>query len=250
MDRWIEHIGEPDRLILAWQAPDDQPDRSRWAVGELVDGPNGARFRYFGDEEMRALNNGRDRTDLKAAGYLGYPAFEPPSDTKWHTDDVLGAFLRRLPPRDRSDFGRYLEHFRLRPTLPLTPFALLAATEGQLPGDGFSLIDPLDPEVPRRDLVFEVAGHRHNAQSRDQLRVGQEVRLVANPTNPHDENAVRIEANGELIGHVNRLQAPTVGRWLNERRVSAWIVRLNGSLEKPRAFIFLSVRPIGERRAA
>jgi colanic acid biosynthesis glycosyl transferase WcaI len=59
--------------------------------------------------------------------------------------------------------------------------------------------------------VFEIAGHRHNAACRDRLVVGQQLELVANPTNEHDAHAVRVEASGELIGHINRLQAEAVG---------------------------------------
>jgi hypothetical protein len=251
VELWVEHVDEPERLILAWQAPDNHPDRLRWAVGELVNTGEGVRFRYFDADEIRSFNNSRERGELEAAGYLGYPAFDPATNTAvWFDDGVLDAFLRRLPPRDRSDFPRYLEHFRLKPSNDLSPLALLGATEARLPGDGFSLIDPLDRRSRYRELVFEVAGHRYNAQARDRLSVGQEVRLVAEPKNPHDANAIRIEAAGELIGHVNRLQAPTVGCWLKERDVSAWLSRLNGTPEKPRAFVFVRVRPIAGRRAA
>jgi hypothetical protein len=251
MDHWIEHVDEPKKLMLAWQAPDSHPDRRRWAVGELIKSSGGIQFRYFDDDELEALNDGRNSADLKAAGYLGYPAFSPTkSGSDVYTDGVLEAFMRRLPPRGRADFPRYLEHFRLRPDSRLSPLALLGATEACLPGDGFSLIDPLDPRSFSRDLVFEIAGHRHNASARDRLRIGQELQLVANPANAFDPNAVRIEAEGELIGHVNRLQAPTIGCWLRERHVRAWLLRLNGTPEKPRAFVFLQVRPIAGRKAA
>jgi hypothetical protein len=51
---------------------------------------------------------------------------------------------------------------------------------------------------------------------------------------------------------VNRFQAPTVGRWLDTREVSASLLRLNGTPDKPRAFVFLRVRPRegGARRDA
>ena len=252
MDCWIEAIGHPDRLILAWQAPDEYKDRVRWAVGELTGEGNGGRFRYYGGDEFRRLNDGRDSGQLTSAGFLGYPAFDPRrmSTSGDFREGVIDAFMRRLPPASRSDFPRYLEHFRLRSADGLSHLSLLAVTEARLPSDGFSLIDPLNADTLARDVVFEIAGHRHNTRNRNALVAGQPLMLVSHPDNAHDPNAVRIEASGDLIGHVNRLQAATFGLWLKERAVSAWLLRLNGTPEKPRAFAFVRVRALANRKAA
>ena len=251
MEHWIEHVDEPDRLILAWQAHAGQSDRRRWAVGELARAPEGATFRYFKDEEFSALNEGRPANELVAAGFLGYPTFQRQSnDAGVYTKDVLEAFMRRLPPSARSDFPRYLEYFRLRTRERLSPFALLGATEARLPSDGFSLVDPLRAESTARELIFEVAGHRHHLEGRSGLVAGQRLDLVPEPHNTHDRHAVRIEASGVLIGYVNRLQSPTVDYWLAHRAVSAWLLRLNGTSDAPRAFVFVKVRPLHARKAA
>lgn len=248
MEHWIEHVDEPKRLILAWQAPVDQKDRVRWAVGELAKSASDVGFRYFSGAEFADLNAGRSEADLRSYGYFGYPAFDTAKTS--FSDGVMDAFMRRLPPRSRPDFPRYLEHFRVRPTSSFSDLTLLGVTEARLPGDGFSLIDPLDAQESRRDLVFEIAGHRHNVECRERLVEGVELALVPDPTNEHDAHAIRLEANGELIGHVNRLQAPVVGQWLKTRAVSAWLLRLNGTPEKPRAFAFLRVQPLSTRQAA
>ena len=252
MDYWIEEVGHPERLILAWQASDELKDRVRWAVGELTAEGNGGRFRYYAGDEFQRLNAGREPDALRDAGFLGYPAFNArkSSEPVIFRDGVIDAFMRRLPPPTRSDFPRYLEHFRLRSASGLSPLSLLAVTEARLPSDGFSLIDPLDVDAPARDVVFEIAGHRHNTESREAIIPGQPLDLVPEPDNAHDANAIRIEASGALIGRINRLQAPTFGRWLKERAVSAWLLRLNGTPEKPRAFAFVRVRPLRQSRAA
>ena len=46
MDRWIENLVEPERLILAWQAPDTETGRSRWAAGVLARHGANVTFRY------------------------------------------------------------------------------------------------------------------------------------------------------------------------------------------------------------
>ncbi|RYG86834.1 MAG: hypothetical protein EON59_09025 [Alphaproteobacteria bacterium] len=244
MDHWIEHPSEPAELILAWQAPDSISDRTRWAVGSLRKTAEGAIFRYFDDEEICHLNGQRSSAELASYGYAGYPAFDiakqPPAG---FSDGVLDAFARRLPPSNRPDFSRFLEHYRFRGHRSISTMGLLALTEAKLPSDGFSLIDRYDPSTDCLEVVFEVAGHRHNAAARERLVVGQSLKLIRQPDNVFDTNAIQLEANGELIGYVNRLQTEAVGRWLDTRDVAAWLIRLNGKPDAPRAFAFLQVRP-------
>jgi len=248
METWIEHVDEPGRLILAWQAADLTCNRYRWAVGEVSREPDGPMFRYYRGEEFRRFNDGRDEAAARQARFLGYPAFDLRTDV--FRDGVIEAFSRRLPPRSRADFTRYLEHFRLRSADTLGAFALLAVTEAKLPSDGFSLVDPLDAAALRRDLVFEIAGHRRHPGGGDMLVVGQEVHLVAEQDNPHDNDTVRIDASGVTIGYASRLQAPTLRHWLENRLVRARLLRLNGTEERPRAFVFVSVRSREDRQAA
>src|SRR5438477_12732781 len=96
---WLQHVCEPTRLILAWQAPDQFRDRFRWAVGEIAKEQEDYAFRYVEGQEFEMLNQGKKINDLLRLGYRGYPAF----DTRQirHTHKVLAAFLRRLPPRGR-----------------------------------------------------------------------------------------------------------------------------------------------------
>jgi hypothetical protein len=66
MAHWIQHVCEPSRLLLAWQAPDPAGDRTRFAVAERV--PDGADciLRYIAGPDMQGA---------KELGFVGYPAF-------------------------------------------------------------------------------------------------------------------------------------------------------------------------------
>lgn len=251
MSQWIEYLSEPKRLTLTWEPPLAVPGRTRWIVGEVRRMSDGVEFRYLKGSEFSRENNGRSESELKSAGYFGYPAFDSRgSDRVVFDDHVLEAFLRRLPPSSRSDFGAYLEHYRIQPTDRISPMALLGATEARLPGDGFSLVDPFDPEQVFCDAVIEVAGHRHYPASRAVLCPGQSLELTHEPDHAHDPHAVRISADGVTIGYVNRVQAPSVSTWIRTREVGASLLRLNGSTSKPRAFVFLKVRPSKQLKAA
>lgn len=236
----IEHVREPHRLVLAWQAPDQFNLRFRWAIGELKSLSDTFTFRYFDADEFSKLNDGRQFDELLSFGYRGYPTFALGKDV--YTKSVISPFLRRLPPRSRSDFTDYMAGFHIAPNVKLSDFALLAVTEGKLPSDGFSLVDEyLETEGPR-ELFVELAGHRHyRPKLKQPLVIGDTVTLAAEPTNPIDPNAVMILASGECIGYINRLQAKAFLTWLRESRVTATLEKLDGTVDKPRAFLFASI---------
>lgn len=249
MENWIERVLEPRRLFLAWQAPDHMKDRHRWAVGVLEPAGDDCTLRYFySGTNFEGRNSGRSFDELIALGYQGYPAF--PLRREMHTGGVLSAFMRRLPPQTRSDFQEYKHQFRLSTGLNfLSDFSLLGHTEAKLPSDGFSVVDPLDKATEQCDLMLEVAGYRYYAES-IQLAIGDPISIQAEPTNKFDPDAVMICAAGKKIGNINRLQARTFQHWLRERNVSGVIERLNGRPGRPRAFIFVRVRPASANMAA
>lgn len=242
MENWIGQIAEPQRLYLAWQAPDHLHDRFRWAVAVLEPVDSRYSLRYLDQgPEFEALNQGRSFAQLLTLGYGGYPAFAIKRGE--HLDGVLETLLRRLPPRNRPDFPEYLRQFRFALDSCPSDFALLGATEAKLPGDGFSLVDPLDSATSSCDLMLEVAGFRYYAKDlAAPLEVGQTIEILPEPDNHHDAGAVQISYGSQKIGNINRLQAPTFRRWLSERTISGVIERLNGKPDRPRVFIFVRVR--------
>jgi hypothetical protein len=244
---WIEHPLEPSKLFLVWQAPEGQQDRLRWAVG-MIESRDLEIFRYFSAEELQTHNNGRTVDRLKAAGFAGHPAF-PYEPGRCSDVDILKTFLRRLPPASRSDFDQYLEYFAIRPSSAISGLQLLALTEARLPSDGFSLVDPLDGAAEVCDAVFEIAGYRYESTG-GTLDVGDELTLQSDPTNTHDPNAVAVHRLGNRIGFVNRLQAPTVCKWLATRSLACEVLRKNGRVEAPRAYAKIAVRRNPQHLAA
>jgi HIRAN domain-containing protein len=243
-ENWISHVGEPDRLILAWQAPDEFKDRTRFAVGELTCEGDTVRLRYFEGAEFDALNPGHDYAKLLSYGYSGYPGFPPKEDE--HTVGVLEAFMRRLPPRSRADFSDYERHLRIQRGISFSDFALLSLSEAYLPSDGFSVVDPLRPDVRQRELVLEVAGFRYYA-SKPGVSIpapGDPVEIVPEIYNEYDPEAVAIMFEGLKIGNVNRLQAKTFRIWASQMRLNAVVDRINGRAERPRLLLFVRVEAL------
>jgi hypothetical protein len=194
-------------------------------------------LRYFENDEVR---------EAKKLGFAGYPAFK--LDRKEYPN-ALSTFLRRLPPRGRPDFANYMAHFRLPPSAKLSDFALLAYTEAKLPSDGFSLVNNLDEMHRPCEFVLEVAGYRHYAGKVQPLALGEVVDLVPEPTNAFDSNAIAVQAHGQTIGYINRLQTSAFHHWIRDKAVVSVIERLNGTTPKPRAFIFIWVKQAQSRAA-
>jgi hypothetical protein len=216
-------------------------DRRRWQVGQIERKAAGVQFRYFKGAEFEAANAGRSVEDMRLQGFVSFPAFEY-SPGAIFAEKVMKTFERRLPPQSRSDFARYLEYFSIRPSEAPSGLTLFALTEARLPSDGFSLVDPLDPDLTTGEVPFEIAGFRHEAKAVIP-QVGQPLRLVPEPTNEHDANAVQVFLGDERIGYVNRIQAPVVGQWLDTRELECVVLRFNGRPGAPRAYALLRLQP-------
>ncbi|GFE97719.1 HIRAN domain-containing protein [Gluconobacter sp. Gdi] len=241
MTSWIKNSQEAIHMYLCWQSPDITADRRHWAVANVLQGDeNNFHLRYFTeDEEFAQHNGGKSLRAAKDLGFSGYPAF---SMRREHTDGVRENFMRRLPPRTRPDFPLFLEKFCLSPDMHLSDFSLLARTGAKLPGDNFSFVDPLRGYTAPCDFLIEVAGFRHQPNDiRSSLKIGQPLTFELDEQNSHDKCAIKVMAEGNKIGYVNRLQTHSFPEWIKEKKVSAHLERLNGTIDRPRAFVFVSL---------
>lgn len=226
----IEHICEPNHLVLTWQPPDlHGSERKRFGVADLYRDDDDAVLIYRDNEEV---------AEATRLGYSGYPAFGLVNREHKH---ALAAFKRRLPPRERSDFTDYLRNFRIH-SCGLSDFALLSYTEAKLPSDGFGLVNQLDEACVPSEFLLEIAGFRHYGKDSEGLDVGSELSIELEPENPFDPNAIAFKWNGTKIGNVNRFQIETIRTWLKSRQIIAIFERRNGSPARPRGYSFVSVR--------
>ncbi len=126
--RYIEHIVEPDRLLLSWQT---SSERLRMLVAELIRNGNDADLVYLKESE--------DFLKVQSLEFEGYPGFVIEKDIH---KNVLTSFMKRLPPRSRGDFGRFLDALRIKTEAKdeISDFALLGYSGAKLPDDDFTVI--------------------------------------------------------------------------------------------------------------
>jgi hypothetical protein len=234
MNNFIEHIIEPDRLLLSWQAQDSKV-RSRYIVGELQLINNNVVLNYFPESE-----------DYKIAiekGFIGYPAFRVQKSNSYN-NLVIEAFMRRLPPKSRRDYNRYLELRGLSPTSEISDFALLGYTGAKLPDDGFELIHPFENVANAFELIIEIAGFRHRSQiPTDELNIDSQIKFFQEPENKSDSDAIRIEHDGKILGYVDRGRTELFNKYLNSGyELSGKICRKNGVPERPLIYIYVNIK--------
>lgn len=230
----IQNIIEPDRLLLAWQAPErSQQERTRRVVGELKKEGDGVVLRYLFETD--------DYEQAKKSGFKPFPAFR--NEKIEHRDGVLEAFMMRLPPRTRKDFDDFLKSIRVNPDVDISDFALLGYSEAKLPSDNFSLVHPFDLAPIPCELLTEIAGYRYYGGMNIEVGIGKKVTLAPEPENPVDPNAIQILYGATKIGYINRIQLPAFHLWLRTSFIDAYIEKINGTPERPRVFLFVSCAP-------
>lgn len=227
----IENIIEPKRLLLAWQAPDE--NQARYIVGEL--------YRINDEISLSYLPNTNDFIKAQKHGFDAYPAFK---DTNKTHHNVLDAFMRRLPPRTRGDFPQYLEGLRLKSDVKISNFGLLGYSGAKLLSDDFSIIHPFDYAKGPCELFIEAAGYRHlQNQNKITIQMGQPISFTKEFNNITQEEAIRINVDGMHIGYVNRGLIPTFLDWMKNNRIEgAWVEKINGNPGKPAIYLYIKIQ--------
>lgn len=233
MTRFIEHIVEPDRLLVSWQAPEEHGVRMRRFVAELI--------RRDDDADLVYLRNTEDFQKAKEQGFEEYTGFSVDKDHH----GVLAAFMRRLPPRKRGDFDRFLTALRIKDATDVSDFALLGYSGAKLPDDGFVVVNPFDNIAPPFEFLLPIQGYRYYEKNLayEKLAVGQVAVFVPEPDNKFDPEAIKIEIGGHHVGYVCRGLTSQLKSWLvREYIINASIERLNGTADRPIIFLYVEVR--------
>lgn len=232
--RYIEHLVEPDRLLLSWQSSVGDQGRQRMLVGELLRNGNDAKLVYLKDNP--------EFSKAQELGFDGYPGF--PIEKNDH-ENVLPSFMKRLPPRSRGDFDRFLNALRVRPGSEISDFGLLGYAGAKLPDDDFTVIHPFDNAVPPFELMVCVQGYRYYAEGlpRAKLSTDMAASFEAEPDNPKDPDAIKVMIGDVMAGYVCRGLTGSFHKWMRSNlEISAYVERINGTEHRPEIHLYVSVR--------
>lgn len=231
--RILEKIIEPERLLLTWQP---LGGGTRFLVAVVIRIGDSYQFEYQFDTP--------DFNVALEKGFSGHPSFD--LKQKVHTNNVLEPFLRRLPPKKRTDFAEYLELHRLPFPFKFSDFALLGYTGAKSPADGFAFVIDIDRVAEESEHILEVAGTRYLVQeeelSLDNVALGDRVQLQEECDNAYDPNAIAVHhpVAGKL-GYVNKVLCSALKYKIRKNKVSTFILKKNGTKDRPLIYLLLEI---------
>ena len=232
--RYIEHIIEPEKLLLSWQTSQPSKGRGRMFVAELIRNEDDADLVYLLDSD-----------EFRKAQSLGFKEYTGFSANHRKHEKVLFAFIKRLPPRSRGDFGKYLDSLRIQKDVTISNFALLGYSGAKLPDDDFAVINTFENAVPPFEFLLHVQGYRYYAEQLPlaNIRLEQEAAFQAEPENKIDPKAVKIIVSGTHVGYVCRGLTESFHKWFEMGyKIDASIERINGTNDRPEIYLYVSVK--------
>ena len=175
-------------------------------------------------------------------GFKDYTGFS--TEQRVH-ENVLFAFMKRLPPRSRGDFGKYLDSLRIRKDAEISDFALLGYSGARLPDDDFTVIHTFENAVPPFEFLLHVQGYRYYAERLpfDSIKLEQEATFQAEPENKFDAKAIKIIVGGAHAGYVCRGLIESFHKWFEMGyKIDANIERKNGTAERLEIYLYVSIK--------
>src|SRR5690625_5043611 len=233
-------MNEVKTLLVVWQ---DETSRLYYHIGTLSYYKDYYEFSYT----TKKLGQ-RKLGDALGKGYMVHLAF-PNTDKAYRSEKLFATFDRRLPSADRHDSKAILKDLGL--TTDASKMDILRATRGRLAADTYSFEQPLRREEDGKiRSSFFIHGMRHQNLSENwfsRLADSSFVRLIQEPDNFYDENAVAIfTKGGKKLGYVPNFYSqaifsllekdmPYTARvaYLNEKSHPHWWVKLDYESEVP-----------------
>ncbi len=232
--RYIEHIIEPEKLLLSWQTSQSGKERGRMFVAELIRKEDDADLVYLLDSD-----------EFKYAQSLGFKEYTGFSADQPIHKNALFAFMKRLPPRSRGDFGKYLDSLRIHKDAEISNFALIGYSGARLPDDDFTVIHTFENAAPPFEFLLHVQGYRYYVEQLpfDSIKLEQEATFQAEPENEFDPKAIKIIIGGNHAGYICRGLTESFHKWFEmDYNITASIERKNGTSEQPEIYLYVSIK--------
>jgi hypothetical protein len=210
-------------LYIYWKDPST---RQRFKVGRIVK-KEAFEFKY--------------ENDISIAIDKGFKPFFPFIDTNkvYKSAELFPAFLSRLPDPKRKDISSILQKYGLE---RYDPFELLKKSEGRLPIDTLEFIEPIDLSGQViKDFYIAGVSHGDMCDGTDCdrvncLQISDFLKLVPEPNNRYDSNAIKICHDKTKIGYVPVYYSEAIHTALSSgRETTCQIVELNTD-KKVRAY--------------
>lgn len=227
-------------LLVVWQ---DEVSRTYYNIGTLSHYNDSYEFTYT------SIDSGPHKLgDAMKRGYMIHPAF-PDVYKTYYSKKLFPAFDRRIPSSDRADFEDILADLDLEEDA--SKMEILQATRGRLASDSYSFEQPLRREQDGKlHSSFFIHGMRHQKLPDEWpswVTKNSLLKLIREPMNPHDSNAVGIYTmNDKILGYIPNFYSQAIASLikhgasptvriihLNEKSHPHWWVKISFESEIP-----------------
>ncbi len=197
-----------DYLYLIWKEP---TTRRNYVVGQLS---KNSQFEFsYGFEVKDAIEK----------GFELLISFED-LEKVYKSDTLFPTFSSRLPDRKRRGIEKILAKYDLK---EFNEYKLLKRSGARLPIDNLEFIDPIFPEDKDEvKRIFYIAGVRYyigcdgeDCKKAISLSIGDELKLVPEPTNKFDKYAIKIlDIKDNHVGYLPRYYSESLTNYLKYGR--------------------------------
>lgn len=205
-------------IFVAWRPP--QPDLSGWRpVGRLIHDAGIYQYCYT--------------LGARKPGFQPFPGMKN-LDQVYESESLFPVFKNRLLPSNRPEYDAYLRWSGFAISSPPEPLVVLGVTEGRRETDALEVFPCPVPEADHSFLNrFFLHGirwmHETTISRVNQLKIGEPLKLMLDPQNIADRNAVavRTEMERQVIGYVPRYLAHDVHILLNCNFIHLNVLQVN-----------------------
>ncbi|SQI34796.1 HIRAN domain [Providencia alcalifaciens] len=192
-------------VYVAWQCPES---RGWHVVGRLQEHQSGYAFNYTkGANEAKNFNPFSGMLEL---------------DKIYISEELFPLFKNRLLSSRRPEYPFFIKWLGLNND-NASPMEVLARSGGIRATDQLQVFKKIDPnENGKVEVYFFVHGIKHFSESAENrvnsLKRGDELRLLPDPQNEHDNYAIAVSAMNpmELIGYCPRFLNKDISLMLND----------------------------------
>ena len=224
-EKTISNIVKSRFLYLIWK---NEKSSKHFIVGKLYED----RFEYLDKDSLKeSIDN----------GFEGVPAFD--LDKKSH-ENALKVFMRRLPPKNRTDYDKFLSLYGLDINLDsvksISDFELLGYTGAYVSGNSFHLTNPfIDIEAPFEFVFRASAFNQYSKNLEDHLEINSQLSLKLERDNIFDNRAIQIVYKDIHIAYIPRGLIDSFHFWLKrDYKINLYTYRINGSSSYQYLYVF------------
>lgn len=178
---------------------------------------------------VRFIYNPVGVQEAKKYGFTCYEGF--PDIEKEYTENVIEIFGQRIIKSERSDVSVFYDFWGVDKAYKDDDVYMLAYTQGLLPTDNFEFLADFNP-AKGLSFVSEIAGLSEAQLPAGTITVGDELTYVLEPTNVHDDKAVKLFKGVDYVGYVKLIHSRVFHKVNHPFKIVAHSLEANGIVKR------------------